>query len=193
MIVGVIQLLQAVFTTGLAILAAWAWFFVKRRTAEAAEHHAEVLRLRKFERLVSMSLDCQFIANYEGYFTYHNRASRKVLGLEEAEVGSVPFIQMVHPEDQQKTLEVFANMLNGRVPDVQYFENRYKRKDGVYIWLMWSATTDPVEKQVYAVARDVTPLKQMQVLERERDAAEATARAKSQFLVHLAALIFVST
>ena len=66
------------------------------------------------------------------------------------------------------------------------FENRYRGKDGTYIWLEWNATGFADQGEIYAAARDVTERKRVEGQMRafnetlERRVAERTAALERQ-------------
>ncbi len=76
-----------------------------------------------------------------------------------------PFIEFVHPDDRERTLE--QNRLVRSGSTAREFDNRYLHKDGSFRWLRWNAASDQGYLLIYSVARDVTESKQAQA---ERDA-----------------------
>ncbi len=112
------------------------------------------------DRIFELVPDMICIAGFDGYIKQVNPAFSKTLGWTEEEILSRPWIDFVHPEDKQATIEGGKRLIeNGSVSG---FENRYLCKDGSYRWLSWSDITQPLEKLIYAVARDVTDLKNME-------------------------------
>ncbi|NEP11047.1 MAG: PAS domain S-box protein, partial [Symploca sp. SIO2C1] len=81
-----------------------------------------------------------------------------LLGYTEAEVLARPLIGFVHPEDVEATV-VMVEQLSDGIP-VENFENRYRCKDGSYLWLSWTAIA-PEAGFFYAVGRDITERKRM--------------------------------
>ena len=77
---------------------------------------------------------------------------------------SRPFIEFVHPDDRDRTLDQNRDVRGGNRALV--FENRYRCKDGSFRWLRWNAAPDDDQGVIYAVARDVTESKRMEA-ERE--------------------------
>jgi len=92
------------------------------------------------------------VANSEGYFESSNPAWARVLGWTHEEIRATPFLDLVHPDDLESTLESFER-LKRDMPALR-FENRYRCKDGSYRWLSWVAV--PEEGKFYCSARDVT-------------------------------------
>ena len=77
------------------------------------------------------------IAGADGYFKLNSMWER-VLGYTHAELWSAPFIAFVHPDDQAATL---AETRKLRIRALRRSPlNRYRRKDGTYRWLRWSAS-----------------------------------------------------
>ena len=67
------------------------------------------------------------------------------------------FIDFVHPDDIAGTLHEYEKLIAGEL--VISFINRYRKKNGVYIWLEWNASPSPVTGKLYCIARDITARK----------------------------------
>jgi len=92
-----------------------------------------------------------------GYFTKCNPAVRNILGYSEKEFLSKPFLEFIHPDDRQGTVDETLKQLKGE--PVSKFQNRFECKDGSYKWLSWRGTKADQDGNVYAVATDITELK----------------------------------
>ena len=108
-------------------------------------------------RTWQLSPDLMGVINAEGYFESSNPAWQQVLGLSEAEVAQSPFLDLIHPDDLARTLQVWE-ALTGRDEPAIHFENRYRHADGGWRWLSWVAV--PQDGKVYCSARDITDAKQ---------------------------------
>ncbi|MBW4648974.1 MAG: PAS domain S-box protein [Kastovskya adunca ATA6-11-RM4] len=117
-----------------------------------------------------LSLDMLAIASFDGYFKQLNPAWEKTLGWTQTELKASPFIEFVHPDDREKTLQE-AQALSTGAEGIS-FENRYRCKDGSYKWLAWNSASSIDRQMIYAVAHDITASKQ----------AEADLRESEQFL-----------
>ena len=144
----------------------------------------EALR-RKTEELdnfFNVALDLLCIANTDGYFLMLNREWEKTLGYTRADLMSRKFLEFVHPDDLQKTLDAITVLTNQR--EVINFVNRYRCKDGSHRWIEWRAA--PSGNLIYAAARDITTrIKTEEILRQSKDAAEAANKAKSMFLANM--------
>ncbi len=110
------------------------------------------------DRFFTLSLDMLCIAGFDGHFRELNPMWEKTLGFTVEELKSKPFIEFVHPDDQEATIAVAQEIMTTG-EDVVSFENRYLCKDGSYKWLLWSSTVSLEEQLYYAVARDITERK----------------------------------
>ena len=129
-----------------------------------------------------VNLDLLCIADLEGHFIKVNKEWCNVLGYEKQELENRRFLDFVHPEDLEKTINALSNLSEKK--EVLNFVNRYRCKCGKYKYIEWRSR--PVENYVYAAARDITERKLFEdklIVEKER--AETANRTKSYFLANM--------
>ena len=78
-----------------------------------------------------------------------------LIGFSAEELAATHFIDFVHPDDVEDTIREAKKLGSGTHRSVG-FVNRFRRKDGGYVWLQWNATSDRGRKLIYATAVDVT-------------------------------------
>ena len=108
-------------------------------------------------------LDAVCVVDRDGYFLYVSAASEQIFGYKPDEMIGKPMIEFVYPGDRQRTLNAVTEILNGEKKP--YFENRYVRKDGKIVHIMWSARWSESEQVRVAVARDVTERKRAETMQ----------------------------
>ena len=118
----------------------------------------------KFEKFFDLSADILCVAGYDGYFKRVNPAVSKLLGYSQEELLARPINDFVIQEDKKAT-NVARDDLRKRIP-LFNFENRYLTKDGAVVWLLWTSLPIEDDKQVFAIAKNITHIKE---LERERN------------------------
>jgi PAS domain S-box-containing protein len=131
------------------------------------------------DRFFANSIDLLCFLDFNGHFKQLNPAWEQTLGFTRKELMSRPFIEFVHPDDRERTLEQNARVRGGG--QALAFENRYLCKDGSYRWFRWNAASGSTERVIYSVARDVTASKQAED-EREqlvRELQDALAEVKT--------------
>ncbi|WP_052813078.1 PAS domain-containing sensor histidine kinase [Desulfonatronum thioautotrophicum] len=106
----------------------------------------------ELERYFTSSLDLLCIANVNGEFVRLNPEWERVLGYPVSELEGRRFLDFVHPEDVEATLEALGKLNDQE--QVQSFENRYLDRQGGYRWIEWRSI--PQDELIYAAARDVT-------------------------------------
>jgi PAS domain S-box-containing protein len=106
-------------------------------------------------RIWNVSQDLLVVIDREGKYLNVNPAWTATLGWSEADLVGRTSEWLVHPNDREKTLDELTRLLNGH--KTLRFENRLRHKDGTYCRLSWTAVPD--RGLIYAVARDVTELK----------------------------------
>jgi PAS domain S-box-containing protein len=105
------------------------------------------------EMFMDVSLDMLCIAGVDGYFKQLNPIWMETLGWTKEELVSRPYIDFVHPDDLDETLNAADRLEHGE--NIIKFTNRYQCKDGSYRWLSWRSYIDIESKKIFAVARDV--------------------------------------
>lgn len=128
--------------------------------------------VHELEGFFSVAINLFCFLDFNGRFRRLNEAWERTLGFTREELMSQPFIEFVHPDDRERTLQQNAAVRAGG--QAKGFENRYVCKDGSYRWLQWNATSHPSERVIYSVARDVTEQKQLET-ERAQLVAELQA------------------
>jgi PAS domain S-box-containing protein len=122
----------------------------RKRTEETLREKTEELN-----RYFTSSLDLLCVADTDGYFRHLNPEWEKTLGYSLAELEGRRFLDFVHPQDMEATLNTISQLETQET--VLNFENRYLCKDGSYRWIEWRSV--PIGKLIYAAAHDITERK----------------------------------
>jgi PAS domain S-box-containing protein len=115
----------------------------------------EALSVKTYEldRIFRLSPDLLCLADMDGRFIRLNPSWENTLGYRIDELEGTKFIELVHPDDLDATLEAVAELSKGE--NITDFTNRYHCKDGSYRWIEWRSI--PYKKTlIYAAARDIT-------------------------------------
>jgi PAS domain S-box-containing protein len=108
----------------------------------------------ELDQLFHLSSDLFCIAGFDGYFKRLNPAWEQTLGIPREELLSRPYIEFVHPDDRDSTLQEAQKIADGAV--TFSFENRFRCGDSTYLWLLWNATPSSDQNLIFAAARDIT-------------------------------------
>ncbi len=160
---------KGLIIVGIAVFLAQTFLVIGLLFQRSLKRQAESSVQQKTEELdqfFNVSLDLLCIANTDGYFLRLNPAWERILGYTREELMSRRFVDFVHPEDLDKTLEAVSMLASQQ--KVFFFENRYRSKDGTYRWMEWSSA--PTGNLIYAAARDITERKRADGALRESEA-----------------------
>ncbi|OZI62699.1 diguanylate cyclase [Bordetella genomosp. 11] len=124
---------------------------------------------------VDLLLDAVLLVDVDGRIVYVNAACERIFGYSPEELIGQSMIDHVVPEDRARTLEEAKRVMAGH-PRVG-FENRYIRKDGRHVHIMWSARWSETDRLRVGVARDVTANKQAEELQAATYAVSEAAHA----------------
>ena len=117
----------------------------------------------EFTSFFELSINLQLISTTEGKIIQINKACEDMLGYKQDELLNTSFVDLLHRDDKDSTLKEMSKLSKGK--NVYFFENRYKHKNGTYINLAWSATTDRKNELIFASAQNTT---QSKLLEKEK-------------------------
>jgi PAS domain S-box-containing protein len=109
------------------------------------------------DQFFEVSIDMLCCLDFNGHFKRLSPSWERTLGFTREELMSRPFIEFVHPEDRDRTLEQNAVVRAGG--QALGFENRYLCRDGTFRWFLWNAAPDITAATIYSVARDITERK----------------------------------
>ncbi len=112
------------------------------------------------DRLWNDAPDPVCVATLDGRFQQVNPAWSRKLGWSESELLQTPWMDLVHPNDQEMMRRAGARLASGS--PVRAVSVRMRAVDGSYRWLSWNAIPLPDETRFYGFARDVTEEKALQ-------------------------------
>jgi diguanylate cyclase (GGDEF)-like protein/PAS domain S-box-containing protein len=130
--------------------------------------------------VADLLLDAICVVDAEGRYLYVSAAYERIFGYAPAEVLGRRMIELVHPDDRQRTLRAAEEIMGGH-PKL-HFQNRYVRKDGQVVHVMWSARWSEADQARIAVARDITELKRAEALQTALYAISEAAFAAKDLL-----------
>ncbi len=130
-------------------------------------------QLLQYKYFFDNSIDLAVIANIEGYFEITNPQFINVLGYSEKELRENKFVSFIHPDDAASALNIIEKLKEGAASI--NFVNRFRTKNGNYLWFEWTANSNKVVGKLYAVGRDITDRKKSEasLLESEKMLEEA--------------------
>lgn len=127
------------------------------RLAMDSETSRAALEMER-DRFFELSLDMLSVTDLDGRFVRINRAWETTLGYRADELIGTRAVELVHPDDLDRTLEIARRHHRGGERLVA-FQNRYRHRDGSYRWLEWMSQTEPDGVLSFGVARDITDRK----------------------------------
>ncbi|VVN22671.1 hypothetical protein PS662_04448 [Pseudomonas fluorescens] len=129
---------------------------------------------------IDLLLDAVCAVDKQGRFVFVSAACERIFGYTPDELVGQSMIDLVHPADRQRTLDAAREIMGGE-PKLN-FENRYVRKDGRVVHILWSARWSEVDQLRIAVARDITERKQAESRQAALYAISEAAHAAEDLL-----------
>lgn len=108
---------------------------------------------------IDQLLEAVCVVDMNGNFLQLSSGCERLFGYKNEELIGRPMIDLVHPEDRERTLQAASEIMAGE--HKIDFENRYIRKDGEIAHIQWRASWNPNQQVRIAVARDITKHKLM--------------------------------
>jgi PAS domain S-box-containing protein len=131
-------------------------------------------RTRELDRIFHMSSDMLGVGDFDGRLIRISPACAAITGRSVEQALAEPALALVHPEDRDETLKLFAKNIRGLRP--VNFVNRCLRDDGGIRWLSWRITPMLAERLFYFVARDVTEERHREEIVRQAHKMEAVGQ-----------------
>ncbi len=154
---------------------------------EQAAKEREAQHSQELQLTLDASLDMIMTIGVDGMIKSVNQASRTILGYEPEELVGKSFMDLVHPEDHELSVEA-TTIADG--VSIDRFENRCRCKDANIAWIEWNTQYLSEEGVVYCVARDITERKHAEKERAELLVREQTARGEAEAVrARLAAIL----
>ncbi|HJV02762.1 MAG TPA: diguanylate cyclase [Burkholderiaceae bacterium] len=135
-------------------------------------------------------MDAVCMVDAAGRFVFASAACERIFGYTAEEMRGRQMIDMVAPEDRERTLAAARAIMDGQ-PNL-HFENRYVRKDGSLVDLLWSARWSEQYQLRVAVARDISAAKRAAATQSALYAISEAAHATDdlpQLFQHIHAIV----
>jgi PAS domain S-box-containing protein len=111
---------------------------------------------QKLQNILDQSADFICTSNLQGQFVTVNATSEKIFGYKPAELEGKFYLEFIHPDDLQITVDTIQGVILGK--DITNFSNRFKCKLGHFVPIIWSARWNKEEQVLYGVARDASEI-----------------------------------
>ncbi|MGY0554377.1 diguanylate cyclase domain-containing protein [Vreelandella sp. 2A-K22] len=111
-----------------------------------------------YPKLIHLMLDTVFVVDKDNQIVFVSDACESLLGYLPQELIGTLITNYMHPGDLAATRDSIVRVMSGK-PHIDY-RNRYIRKDGGIVHILWSARWYEAEEVRVGVARNVTALMQ---------------------------------
>ena len=112
------------------------------------------VRHRTYEQLFALSSELLCTLSFDGYLRLVNAAWERALGWTAEELYAQPFISFIHPDDQGVVADAIQELHQAQ--RTACWVQRFRCKDGRYVWLEWNVTAQPEAGLIYAAVRDLS-------------------------------------
>lgn len=112
---------------------------------------------------IDLLMDAVFAVDADARVVFASAACERIFGYTPQEMVGKNMFDMMVPEDREVTRQSVVDVMSG-YPQF-HFENRYIRKDGQVVHIMWSARWSPADQLRIGVARDITERKRAESMQ----------------------------
>jgi diguanylate cyclase (GGDEF)-like protein/PAS domain S-box-containing protein len=113
--------------------------------------------------VMDLLLDAVCVVDRQGRYLFVSTGFERILGYRADEVVGSLMIDLVHPDDRERTVQAAHEIMAGQ-PKL-HFQNRYLCKDGRVVDIQWSARWSEDERVRIAVGHDITELKRAEAMQ----------------------------
>lgn len=114
----------------------------------------KIISVSELWQFYNLSANLICIAGNSGYFNHINASFVQLLRFTEEELLSIPYLDLIHPDEQAATLKEINELKRGK--PFSSFLNRCKMKSGNYKRLSWTANCSGADGNIYAIGLDCT-------------------------------------
>lgn len=125
--------------------------------------------------IMDLLLDAVCVVDTQGRYVFVGGGFERIFGYRADEVLGRPMIDLVHPDDRERTLQAAREIMDGD-PKL-HFQNRYVRKDGRVVDIQWSARWSDDQHVRVAMGHDITELKRAETMQSALLAISEAAQA----------------
>lgn len=129
---------------------------------------------------IDLLLDAVCVVDAAGRFVYVSAACERIFGYRQEEMVGMDMIDLVAPEDRERTLQTARHIMAGH--PMPQFENRYLRKDGSIVHILWSARWSEADQVRIAIAHDITARKRTEAMQAALYAISEAAHSSGDVL-----------
>ncbi|QIB65790.1 sensor domain-containing diguanylate cyclase [Kineobactrum salinum] len=112
---------------------------------------------------LDLLLDAVCIVDRDARFLFVSAAGEQIFGYTPEEMVGRSVQELVHPDDLEYTMSTASQVMAGETNT--HYENRYLRKDGEIVHIMWSARWSEEHQVRIGVARDITRRKRAEFMQ----------------------------
>src|SRR5580658_2306894 len=132
----------------------------KRSEQDLREAHLNVGRSEERWRSVfTNSAIGVALTDLQGRFFATNPVYQQMVGYSQAELETLSFLELTHPDDREANWALAVELLEGKRQQFQ-IEKRYVRKDGSWIWVSNNVSlvpgTESMSRFIMALSEDIT-------------------------------------
>lgn len=106
---------------------------------------------------IDLLVDAVFAVDANANVVFASAACERIFGYTPQEIVGKNMFDMMLPEDRERTRQSITEVMSGS-PQL-HFENRYVRKDGQVVHIMWAVRWSQEDQLRIGVARDITERK----------------------------------
>lgn len=129
---------------------------------------------------MDLLVDAVCVVDTDSRVVFVSAACERIFGYTPSEMVGKRMFDLVAPEDRERTMQSARAVAPGR-PQLN-FENRYIRKDGQVVHIMWSTRWSEADQLRIGVARDITERKQAEAMQAALYAISEAAHATEDLL-----------
>lgn len=112
---------------------------------------------------INLLMDAVFAVDADARVVFASVACERIFGYTPQEMIGKNMFDMMLPEDRDRTRESVREIMSGK--SQLHFENRYRRKDGQVVHIMWATHWSPADQLRFGVARDITERKRKEAMQ----------------------------